>query len=116
MSQFLILKPSSLGDVLHAFPAVSALLRAYPGSVADWLIAPQFADLTAFLPGVALDSAERYVSAMRSVMGNYKNAARSLSVSFGCSVMKGPEDFDACLRVSDEAMYRDKRRRKKDRN
>lgn len=52
MSQFLILKPSSLGDVLHAFPAVSALLRAYPDSVADWLIAPQFADLTAFLPGV----------------------------------------------------------------
>ena len=52
MSQFLILKPSSLGDVLHAFPAVSALLKASPGSSADWLIAPQFADLTSFLPGV----------------------------------------------------------------
>ena len=52
MSQFLILKPSSLGDILHAFPAVSALLRACPGSVADWLIAPPFAELTAFLPGV----------------------------------------------------------------
>jgi len=52
MSQFLILKPSSLGDVLHAFPAVSALLRACPDSVADWFISPQFAELTAFLPGV----------------------------------------------------------------
>ena len=52
MSQFLILKPSSLGDILHAFPAVSALLRACPGSVADWLIAPQFTELTEFLPGV----------------------------------------------------------------
>ena len=52
MSQFLILKPSSLGDVLHAFPAVAALLRACPDSVADWFIAPQFAELTAFLPGV----------------------------------------------------------------
>ena len=50
--QFLILKPSSLGDVIHAFPAVSALLRAYPGATVDWFIQPAFAELTAYLPGV----------------------------------------------------------------
>ncbi len=49
---FLILKPSSLGDILHAFPAVNALLRENPGSSADWLIHPAFAELTAYLPGV----------------------------------------------------------------
>lgn len=50
--EFLILKPSSLGDIIHAFPAVNALLRAYPDSVADWLIQPAFAELTAYLPGI----------------------------------------------------------------
>ena len=49
---FLILKPSSLGDILHAFPAVSALLRAYPGSHADWLVCPAFADILRYLPGL----------------------------------------------------------------
>lgn len=49
---FLILKPSSLGDVIHAFPAVSALVRAYPGANIDWLIHPAFAELTAYLPAV----------------------------------------------------------------
>lgn len=49
---FLILKPSSLGDILHAFPAVSALLRACPGSHADWLVCPAFAEITAYLPGL----------------------------------------------------------------
>ncbi|MBR2427028.1 MAG: lipopolysaccharide heptosyltransferase II [Lentisphaeria bacterium] len=50
--EFLILKPSSLGDIIHAFPAVNALLREYPGAVADWLIHPAFAELTAYLPGI----------------------------------------------------------------
>ena len=50
--EFLILKPSSLGDIIHAFPAVNALLREYPDSVADWLIQPAFAELTAYLPGI----------------------------------------------------------------
>ena len=73
-------------------------------------------EFTAFLPGISLDAAESYVSIMRSSMGSYRNGARALSVSFGCSLMNGPEDFDACLRISDEAMYRDKRRRKKERH
>lgn len=50
--EFLILKPSSLGDIIHALPAAAALLRAHPDAVADWLIQPAFAELTAYLPGI----------------------------------------------------------------
>ncbi|MBO5958718.1 MAG: lipopolysaccharide heptosyltransferase I, partial [Lentisphaeria bacterium] len=49
--RFLIVKPSSLGDVLHAFPAVSALCRA-TGGTADWLIHPAFAPVLKYLPVV----------------------------------------------------------------
>lgn len=48
---FLIVKPSSLGDILHAFPAVSALCRE-TGATADWLIQPAFAPLLRYLPCV----------------------------------------------------------------
>ncbi len=51
MKRILIVKPSSLGDVLHAFPAVHALCRE-TGAVADWLIHPAFAPLLRYLPCV----------------------------------------------------------------
>lgn len=50
-SRFLIVKPSSLGDVLHAFPAVAALCRE-TGAKADWLIHPAFAPLLKYMPCV----------------------------------------------------------------
>ena len=50
--KFLIIKPSSLGDVLHAFPAVNALCRAFPGSSADWVIHPAFRELLEYMPCV----------------------------------------------------------------
>lgn len=49
--RFLIVKPSSLGDVLHAFPAVHALCRE-TGGTADWLIHPAFAPVLKYLPEV----------------------------------------------------------------
>ncbi len=52
MKRILIVKPSSMGDILHAFPAVDALLRTYPEAVADWVVAPQFAELLDYMPRV----------------------------------------------------------------
>lgn len=49
--RFLIVKPSSLGDVLHAFPAVATLCRE-TGAKADWLIHPAFAPLLKYMPCV----------------------------------------------------------------
>ena len=52
MKRFLIVKPSSLGDILHAMPAVSALAKAVPDATVDWVVKPQFAELPPYLPCV----------------------------------------------------------------
>lgn len=53
MKKFLIIKPSSLGDVLHAFPAVSLLASGEgTGCEISWLIQPAFSDLLDYLPFV----------------------------------------------------------------
>lgn len=36
--RILILKPSSLGDIVHTLPAVAAIKRAHPGVRIDWLV------------------------------------------------------------------------------
>jgi len=41
----LIIKPSSLGDVVMALPALSALHISFPGARISWLIRPEFAPL-----------------------------------------------------------------------
>jgi len=50
--RYLIVKPSSLGDILHAMPAVSALSKAQPDAAVDWIVKPAFAELPAYLPCV----------------------------------------------------------------
>lgn len=56
MKRILIIKPSSLGDVLHAFPAVHWIMetwkKKFPGEeiLLDWVIAPAFQELLDFLP------------------------------------------------------------------
>jgi len=41
----LIIKPSSLGDIVQALPALSALRRSLPDAKISWLIRPEFAPL-----------------------------------------------------------------------
>ncbi len=48
--RILAVKPSSLGDVLHTFPAIELLHRHYPEAELDWLIHPAFADVLDFSP------------------------------------------------------------------
>jgi heptosyltransferase-1 len=43
--RILLIKPSSLGDVVHALPVLHGLRRRYPEARIDWLIAPPFASL-----------------------------------------------------------------------
>jgi heptosyltransferase-1 len=44
-SSILVLKPSSLGDVVHTLPAVSALKRRWPSASIRWLVNPEWAPL-----------------------------------------------------------------------
>jgi len=41
----LIIKPSSLGDIVMALPALSALRRSFPDAKISWLIRPEFAPI-----------------------------------------------------------------------
>jgi heptosyltransferase-1 len=43
--RILLIKPSSLGDVIHALPVLHGLRKRYPESTIDWLIATPFAPL-----------------------------------------------------------------------
>ncbi|HEX8309709.1 MAG TPA: glycosyltransferase family 9 protein [Chthoniobacteraceae bacterium] len=48
----LVIKPSSLGDVVHTLPAVALLKRHWPESRIRWLINPEWAPLLAENPSV----------------------------------------------------------------
>lgn len=51
--RILIVKTSSLGDVVHMLPALTDAARAIPGLVADWLVEEGFAAVPAWHPAVA---------------------------------------------------------------
>jgi len=45
MNSILIIKPSSLGDIVHTLPAVAAIRDAYPAASITWVINPEWAPL-----------------------------------------------------------------------
>ena len=51
--RILIVKTSSLGDVVHALPAVTDLVEACPAAGVDWVVEEAFADIPRLHPGVA---------------------------------------------------------------
>ncbi|HZS12447.1 MAG TPA: lipopolysaccharide heptosyltransferase II [Nitrospirales bacterium] len=50
--RILIIKPSSLGDIVHAMPAVAALRRALPAAEITWLVKRQWAPIVERAEGV----------------------------------------------------------------
>lgn len=53
MRRILFVKTSSLGDVVHHFPAVSDAARCMPGAAIDWVVEEAFADLARMHPAVS---------------------------------------------------------------
>ena len=49
----LVVKTSSMGDVVHAMPAASDMLRAVPGLQIDWLVESPFAAIVQMHPGIS---------------------------------------------------------------
>jgi heptosyltransferase I len=52
VSALLVVRPSSLGDVVHALALVTDVVRARPGTSIDWVAEPAFAELPALCPDV----------------------------------------------------------------
>src|SRR5260221_9195644 len=51
--RILVVKTSSLGDVIHTLPAVTDAARALPGLTVDWVVERDFAAIPAWHPAVA---------------------------------------------------------------
>ncbi len=49
---FLLVKTSSLGDVVHNLPVVADLRTVFPGAAIDWLVEETFAEIPRLHPGV----------------------------------------------------------------
>ena len=52
MNSILIIKPSSLGDIVHTLPAVALVRQKYPNAKITWVINPEFAPLLRGNPDV----------------------------------------------------------------
>ncbi|HLG55113.1 MAG TPA: lipopolysaccharide heptosyltransferase I [Vicinamibacterales bacterium] len=50
--RFLIVRLGSLGDVIHAIPAVAALRRRHPAARIDWIVDPQYLELLTLVAGI----------------------------------------------------------------
>ena len=50
--RFLIVRLGSLGDIVHAIPAVAALRARHPGAHIDWIVDPRYADLVGMVEGI----------------------------------------------------------------
>ena len=50
--KLLLVKTSSMGDVIHTFPAVTEALAARPDLTVDWLVEESFVDVARLHPGV----------------------------------------------------------------
>ena len=52
MPKFLIVKASSLGDIIQAFPCASYLKYKFPGATIDWIVESSFAELVQAHPDI----------------------------------------------------------------
>ncbi len=91
MERILVIKTSSLGDIIHCFPAVSLLRRLNPDSRIDWLVNKSLADVVALHPGVdgvihfdrrALSSPLEFLSAFFSLRKRLRAGNYDLAVDF----------------------------------
>ena len=68
--KILIVKPSSLGDILHTLPAVALLADAWPQAEFHWLVNSPFKDIIAYCPAVTeiIESPRRRLGSWRTFL------------------------------------------------
>lgn len=53
MKRFLVIRLSSIGDIVHALPAVAALAESFPAAEIDWVVETRYAGLLQGNPSLA---------------------------------------------------------------
>lgn len=77
----MIVKPSSLGDIFHVFPAVARLSELFPNAVFDWLVNPAFAEALDYAPcpiGRKIIFRRRELSKFGTMLPEFLDLAREL--------------------------------------
>jgi len=84
--RFLLVRLGSMGDVIHAIPAASALRDTFPGARIDWVVEPRWARLLEGNPDL-----NEVVSVDRKSAGGIMAAVRKLrAAKYSCAI-----DFQA---------------------
>ncbi len=52
MHNFLIIRLSSLGDIIHTLPAFSALRKSFPEAKISWVVEDKGGEILEFVPGI----------------------------------------------------------------
>lgn len=86
----LIIKPSSLGDIVLALPALSALRKSFPCARINWLVRPEFAQLLENHPHL-----DRVISFDRKFLGTAWRDFRALRALFLLIRLLRQSRFDA---------------------
>ncbi len=73
LGRILIVRLGSLGDIVHALPAVAALQDAHPEAVIDWLVDRRNAELVRLVPVV-----DRAIVLERPTLGGWLDVIRQL--------------------------------------
>jgi lipopolysaccharide heptosyltransferase I len=101
LRNILIIKPSSLGDIVQALPALSALRKSFPKARISWLVRPEFAPLIENHPHLT-----RIIPFDRAFLGKawfHPRAFRALLSLFGClrqSAFDAVFDFQGLFRTA----------------
>jgi len=72
MDRFLIIRLSSLGDIIHALPAFAALRRSYPEAIIRWAVEKKGREILNFVPGiddVAVVDKKKWRQSARAIKG-----------------------------------------------
>ena len=81
VKRILIVKPSSLGDIFHVFPAVARLHELFPNAIFDWLVNPAFAEALDYAPcpiGKKIIFRRRQLGKISSMMPEFMLLAKEL--------------------------------------
>jgi heptosyltransferase-1 len=82
-ARILVVRLSSLGDVIHTLPAAALLKRSFPGSQLSWLIRPRWAPLLEANPFVdEVIPVERSIGAAWRRMGTLRRDHYDLAIDF----------------------------------
>lgn len=77
--RFLILRLSSLGDLVHTLPTFAALRSSFPAARIDWAVDEKFVPLLELVPGI-----DEIVPLRRSVVGHLDFIRRLRRARYSC--------------------------------